>query len=807
MRTLWQDLRYGARMLVRNPGFSLAALLTLALGIGANTALFSLVDSVLLRPLPFRDPDRLVMVWEDASQIGFPRNTPAPGNYSDWKSQNQVFEAMAATAGASYNLTGDGNPEKVDARRVTANFFSLLDVEPRLGRGFLAEEDQPGGAGAVVVSYGLWQRRFGGDPAMIGKELLLDGQKFTTVGIMPPGFQFLDKEIDLWVPMQLSPQDLSNRGSHYLNVVARLKPGVSLAQAKNDIAAITARIDRETTSWSGFTLGSTVISLREQVSGEVRGSLIVLLTAVGFVLLIACANVANLLLARSAARQHEIALRAALGAAGGRILRQLLTESVLLALLGSAAGLLLASFSFSFLKGLIPEGMALTAGLQIDYKVFGFTMLIAVLAGLLFGIAPAMQAAKLDLNAALKQGFGRASSGRNRLRGALVISEIALALALLVGAGLLIKAFIRMRSMDIGFHPDQVLSVRTSLPRSKYLDAPKRIAFYEQVLERVRALPGVVSAGYTTAVPLTWKGGTNSFSVEGRDQKAGQDACFRQVTTGYMETMGITLKSGRLFDSSEGAPNAQKVVIINETMARQFWPGENPLGRRFTLGSIGPQSAWYSIVGVIGDVKGMGLEAPVKAEMYFPVVQVTGSFTFAPRELVLRVKGDPMALAGAVRQAVWSIDRDQPVSNIRPVVEILADEMQYRRLGTTLLGGFAALALLLASVGIYGVLAYSVAQRKQEIGVRMALGARGRDVLILVIGQGMKLALAGVAIGVVAAFAMTRLLAGMLFGVSATDPLTFAGIVALLILAAFFACYLPARRASRINPMMALRQD
>jgi putative ABC transport system permease protein len=805
MKTLWQDLRYGVRLMFKNPGFTLAALFTLALGIGANTALFSLVDTVLLRPLPFRDPDRLVMVWEDASSIGFPRNTPAPANFADWKAQNQVFEDMAATAGRSYNLTGDGEPENLEGRTVTGNFFNVLGVEPKLGRGFLSEEDQPGGAKVAVVSYGLWQRRFGGDPGLVGKEILLDGQKHTVVGVMPAGFQFLDKEISLWLPIQFTKELLANRDSHYLNVVARMKPGVSVKQARTEIATIMSHIEHDHPS-PGFAIGSTVISLREQLSGGVRTSLIILLSAVGMILMIACANVANLLLARSASRRQEIALRAALGAGSGRILRQLLTESVLLAFLGSAGGLLLALWSFSFLKGLIPESMALGAGLQVDFKVFGFTLLVTLLAGLLFGIAPAMQAVKLDLNEALKHSAGRTGTGGNRLRSALVVTEVAMALVLLIGAGLLIKAFHRLQTMDIGFQPENVLTVRTKLPRSKYIETPKRAAFYDQVLARARALPGVVSAGYTTAVPLTWKGGTNSFSIEGRDQIANQDACFRQVTPGYMESMGMTLKAGRLLSEQDGGPNTQKIALVNETMARQFWPGQNPLGRRFTFGGVRPESIWYTIVGVVGDVKGMGLEAPVKAEMYFPPAQMD-VFSFAPRELVLRVKGDPMSLAGAVRQAVWSVDRDQPVSNIRPMEEILADETQQRRLGTTLLGGFAALALLLASVGIYGVLSYRVAQRKQEIGVRMALGARERDVLALVVGQGMKLTLAGVAIGAGAAFALTRLMEGLLFGVSAADPLIFAGIAALLTLAAFIACFLPARRASRIDPMLALRQD
>ncbi|HZF37597.1 MAG TPA: ABC transporter permease, partial [Blastocatellia bacterium] len=504
METFWQDLRFGFRQLLAKPGFPAIAILSLALGIGANTSIFSLVDAVLLRPLPFRDPDRLVMVWEDFAQIGFPRNTPAPANYVDWKAQNRVFEDMAALSWRSFNLTDEGEPERVEAHAVTANFFPLLGVKPELGRVFTQEEDKPDGNKVALVSHGLWQRRFGGDPALVGKEILLDGQKHTVIGVTPPGFQFLSKETGLWVPMAFSPQELANRGGHYLTVVARRKPGVTLQETRADVAAITQRINRDHPA-PGFELGSVVISLREQLAGDVRPALIVLLVAVGFVLLIACANIANLLLSRGAARYREIAVRAALGAGRNRIVRQLLTESVLLAVAGGVSGLLFAWLSFSFLKQIVPNGMALNAGVRIDARVFGFTLLLSLLTGIIFGLAPALQAAKVDLNEALKQGGGRAGTGagHRRLRSALVVIEIALALVLLVGAGLLIQAFLRLRALDIGLNPENVLTLRTALPRNKYGELPKRDAFYRQVLERVRALPGAVSAGYTTAVPLT----------------------------------------------------------------------------------------------------------------------------------------------------------------------------------------------------------------------------------------------------------------------------------------------------------------
>jgi len=584
---------------------------------------------------------------------------------------------------------------------------------------------------------------------------------------------------------------------------------VALQEARADVAAITQRINRDNpVSWSGFELGSVVISLREQLAGDVRPALIVLLVAVGFVLLIACANIANLLLARGAARFREVAVRTALGAGRWRIMRQLLTESVSLAVAGGLAGLLFAWSSFSFLKQIIPDNMALNAGVRIDARIFGFTLLLSLLTGIVFGLAPALQAAKIDLNEALKQGGGRSGTGarHRRLRGALVVIEIALALVLLVGAGLLIRAFLRLRALDIGVNPENALTLRTMLPRNKYGELPKRDAFYRQVLERVRALPGVVSAGYTTAMPLTWKGGTNGFAIEGHEQGPGQDAQSRQVSAGYMETMGFKLRQGRFFDDHDDA-QAQPAAIINETLARQFWPGENALGKRFKLGSVDSQNPWVTVVGVVGDVKEMGLEAPAKAEMFFPYQQMPRMLWNMPRDLAVRTTGDPMSVAAAARQAIWSVDRNQPVSNVRTMKEILSEEAAQRRIGMTLLAAFAALALALASLGIYGVLSYSVAQRTQEIGVRMALGAGRKDVLRMMLADGMRLATAGLAIGLGVSFAMTRLMAGLLFGVSAKDPLTFGSVTLLLITVALMACFIPARRATRVDPMVALRTE
>ncbi|MGE0127010.1 MAG: ABC transporter permease [Blastocatellales bacterium] len=810
MNTLFQDIRYGFRGLWRNPGFAIIAVLSLALGIGANTAIFSLVNAVLIRSLPFHDPDRLVMVWEDASFAGFPRNTPAPANYADWKSQNQVFEDMAAIATRSFNLTGDGEPVRINTYGVTANFFSLLGVKPAEGRAFNAGEDAPG-TKVVVLGYGLWERRYGARRDIIGKDILLNGENFTVIGVAPAGFQFLDKEVELWTPFGLTPRDLANRSSHYLTVFARMKPGVTLQQASADIKTIMQRIARDHPNQAAG-VDAYALPLRDELAGDARRPLMVLLAAVGLVLLIACANVANLLLSRAASRGREIAVRAALGAGRLRIARQLLTESVLLSIFGAAVGLVFAVWSFGFLRRLIPEGLALSTSLTIDLRVLTFTLLVTMLTGLIFGLAPALQASKIDLNEALKQGGGRAglSGGSNRLRGAMVVVEVAMSLVLLVSAGLLIQTFFKMLNQYSGLQPENVLTMRTQLPRGKYGDAPKRNAFYDQVLERVESLPGIVSAGYTTTVPLEWKGGTQGFWVEGRtveqatSQGLSYDANFRQISIDYLKTMGISLKKGRYFNEGDNE-RAMPVAVINETMARQYWQGEDALGKRFKLGAPGGPTPWATVVGVVCDLRQMGMDKPVKAEMYFPYRQITTDAWAAPRDLVIRASVDPMSLVAAVRSEVHAVDPDQPLSNIRTMEDLLNEEIGQRRLGMLLLAGFAALALLLASVGIYGVLSYFVIQHTREIGVRLALGARRRHVLGLVMRKGMTLALVGVTIGLFVSFALTRLMASLLYETRAADPLTFAGVATLLMLVATLACYIPAWRAMRVDPMAALR--
>jgi putative ABC transport system permease protein len=807
METLIKDLRYGIRGLLKRPGFTVVAVLTLALGIGANTAIFSVVNAVLLKPLQFQDPERLVIIWEDATFAGFPRNTPAPANYVDWKTQTQSFADMAATAEETFNLTGDGDPERVAAYSVTANFFPLLGVSPALGRAFTADDDRPGAHKVTLLSHGLWQSRYGSDPQILNRDIQLNGEKYTVVGVMPAGFQFFESDVRLWAPIAFTAEQLANRGGHYLKVIARMKPGVTLDQAQADLAAVMARVakDHPGPTMEGK-LGAFAVPLREELAGDVRGSLVVLLVAVAFVLLIACANVAGLLLARAVARRREIALRIALGAGRSRVVRQLLTESLLLAAVSGVLGTVLAYWSFAFLRKLVPEQMALLTSLTLDTRILLFTLLISLATGVIFGLVPALQSANVDLNEALKQGTRVTSTGK--LRSALIVFEVALSLVLLVGAGLLIQTLFQLFNQYSVLQPEQVLTMRTVLPGTKYEEPQRRDAFYQQVLNRVENLPGVVSAGYTTSVPLSWKGGTSGFVPEGLSSPIpglAYDANHRQVSVNYLQTMKVPLRVGRYFDTRDNA-NSMPVVIINETMARQYWPGVNALGRRFNAGDPG-EGPWMEIVGIVADVRQMGLDEPVKAEMYMPYQQVPDWPSYTPRDLAIRTVGEPMSIAGSVRQIVREVDPDQPISNIATMSELLGDEAAQRRMGMIMLVSFAGLALLLASLGIYGVLAYFVTQHTNEIGVRIALGASRRNILTLVLKKGMVLTLLGVVIGLAASAALTRLMSSLLFGVRSSDPVTFTIVPLLLVVVAFLACWIPARRATKVDPMIALRYE
>ena len=808
MENLLKDVRYGVRGLWKRPAFTVVAVLTLALGIGANTAIFSVVNAVLLRPLQFRDPDRLVMIWEDAGFLGFPRNTPAPANYVDWKNQTQSFEDVAATHEETFNLTGDGTPERVAAYGVTANFFPLFGVSPALGRVFTPDDDRPGANKVAVLSHELWQTRYGSDSQIINRDIQLDGEKYTVVGVMPAGFQFFESDVRLWVPLALTPEELANRGNHYLKVVARMKPGVTLNQAQADVSAVTARIakDHPDLMFDGK-VGALVMPLREEFTGNVRGSLFVLMVAVAFVLLIACANVAGLLLARAVARRREIALRIALGASRTRVVRQLLTESLLLSAAAGILGTVLAYFSFAFLQKLIPAQMALLTSLNLDLRILAFTLVLSLLTGIIFGLVPALQSAKVDLNDALKQSTRVTSSGR--LRGALIVFEVALSIVLLVGAGLLIQTLFRLFNQYDALQPQQVLTLRTVLPLTKYKELPQRSGFYQQVLDRVEHLPGVISAGYTTSIPLIWKGGTSGFFPEGIKDPIpgmGYDANHRQVTAHYLQTMNMALRQGRYFTEHDNE-NSMPVAIINETMARQYWPEQNAVGRRFKLGDPGDDIPWVQIVGVVADVRQMGLDEPVKAEMYFPYQQQSDYDFYLPRDLVIRTSGNTSSVVASVRQIVHEVDPDQPVSNIATMSDVLGEEAAPRRMGMIMLVAFAGLALLLASLGIYGVLAYFVTQHTNEIGVRMAVGASPLHIVSLVLKKGMGLTLFGMGIGLVVSFALTRLMSSLLFGVNAADPLTFVAVPLVLAAVALVACLIPARRAMKVDPTIALRYE
>jgi putative ABC transport system permease protein len=807
MADILQDLRYGLRMLWKNPGFTSVAVLALALGIGANSAIFSVVNTVLLQPLPFKNPAQLVLLWENATHLGFPKNTPSPANFLDWTRQSTVFTGMAAMAPKNFNLTGVGEPERLDGRRVSANLFDLLGVQPHLGRGFLPEEDTPG-THVVILSHGLWQRRFGSDPQIIGRALNLNGESYSVIGVMPRGIElpgFDNWKDQLWVPIAFPGEEAKSRGNHFLEVIARMKPGITLKQARAEMETIAARLAQQYPE-ENLRIGTVVNPLHEELVGDIRPALLVLLGAVGFVLLIACANVANLLLARAAVRQKEIALRLALGASRSRLTRQFLTESVLLALVGAAVGLLFASAGLQILKTFIPDTISQADSIGLDAKVLAFTALVAVVTGLIFGLAPATQASNFNLNETLKEGGRDAGGGGKgvRLRSLLVIAEIAVSFVLLIGAGLLINSFIHLRNLDPGFRADHLLTAKIDLPELKYPDKEHRIPFLDEVLRRVNALPGVQSAAIAGNLPFTYNGDSMYIGVEGipdppPDQQ--MDVIYRAIGPGYFGTMGIPLLRGRDFTEQENTETGY-AVVVSEKLAQHFWPNQDPIGKRLKPGATTSDSPWREVIGVVKDVRQNEFLAAPKMQMYMSYRQLK---FLAPNALVVRTRVEPMSLATALRNAVWAVDKDQPVSNIDTMDHIVAGAVARQRFSTMLLGIFATLALLLAAVGIYGVMSYSVAQRTREIGIRMALGAQRGDVLKMTVKQGLKLVVMGVAIGLVAAFVLTRVMASLLFGVSATDPITFVSISFVLLSVAMLASYIPALRATKVDPMVALR--
>ncbi|HEY6186739.1 MAG TPA: ABC transporter permease [Pyrinomonadaceae bacterium] len=818
MRTLWQDMRYGVRLLIKRPAFTVIAVLTLALGIGANTAIFSVVNAVVLRPLPYAQPDRLVMIWE--TMPGNDRRWVAPGNFIEWRRQSQAFEQIAAYSNASLNLTGEGEPEKLTGAAVTPNVFTTLGVEAALGRTFLAEDEQREGERVVVLSDGLWQRRFGADPNVLGRSLTLDDKSYVVVGVMPASFRF-PVQSELWVPgnhgsavspslaAQFPDSDLSNdRDIHIYSAIGRLKPGHTLAEAQAEMKAIAGRLSEAYPETNGG-LGVNLIPLHREIVGGVSSILFILLGAVAFVLAVACTNVANLLLAHATQRERELAIRIALGAGRLRLIRQMLTESLLLSLAGGALGLLIAMWGVDLFVGLSPGDIPRLNEVGMDGRLLGFTLLVSLVTGLAFGLLPALQATRLDPQHALKEGGTKATEGgrRLRVRNLLVISEIALAQVLLIGAGLLIMSFLRLQAVEPGFNASNLLTARLSLSVTKYSDQKKKIAFYNQLLERLQATAGVRSAALVMNLPLSGSNMNRGFIVEGRPEPRPDENVtvdYQVISSGYFQTMEIPVLRGRAFTDRdvEGSP---RVAIINEIMARKYFPGEEPLGKRIAFGDPSKEESWRTIVGISGNVRHESIDEPPFPGAYTPYAQDRESW---PRvALVVRSTGDAAGLAAAVRREMMAIDPGQPVSNMQTMEQLMAASITRPRFIMMLLGLLASIALALAVVGIYGLMSYSITERTHEIGIRMALGAQGRDVLKMVVGQGLRLILIGLAVGLVGAFALTRIMTSLLYGVSAVDPATFVGVSLLLAVVALLACYLPARRATRVDPMEALRYE
>jgi predicted permease len=803
-----QDLRYGLRMLRKSPGFTAVAVLTLALGIGANAGIFSVVNAVLLNPLAYKDPDRLVTI------LHYGTAPVASGNYLDWRDQSKSFEAMGAAETWAPNLTDVAQPEHLIALRVTRNMLPLLGVQPLLGRLFVEGEDRAGNDGEVILGYGLWQRRFSGDANVLGETMQLDGRAYTVVGVMPPSFHFAPfwvTHAELWAPLSLESRAQS-RGNNSLRLFARLKLGVTLSQARAEMATITARLEQ---IYPGTNTDIVVTPLKEKVVGNIETPLLVLLGAVGFVLLIACANVAHMQLARAAARQKEIAVRTALGARRSRVIRQVLTENLLLAAMGGSLGLLLAYAGTRTLVALSPADIPRVESVSIDSGVVVFLFVITVLTSIAFGLAPALQASHANLTDTLKENMRGSSDDvrRNRLRCILVASEFALALTLLIAAGLMIRSFVALESLDPGFNPHGVLSMIVPVAGSKQADPGRRPIFYRQMLERVRSLPGVQSAAAINHLPLAGDLWDRNFLIEGRRTPSPTDlpdAIYRVATPGYFRTMGIRLLQGRDISDVDAA-GAPPVVVINETMARTYWPSQNPLGQRIAFATE-KNRTWMTVIGVVKDPMLHDWSGRPYPELYVAAFQdgdflgITGSHADYIT-LVVRTAGDPAALTSAVKSAIWSLDANLPITNVLTMHDAVAQANAQPRFEMLLLSLFAGIALVLATVGIYGVMSYSVTRRTHEIGIRISLGASPLNVLLLVIRQGLAFGLAGSAVGLLSAFMLARLMTKLLYGVAPTDPVTFAGVAALLIGVALLACYIPARRAMKVDPMVALRYE
>jgi predicted permease len=801
-----RDFGYAARSLLRTPGFTVVAVAVLALGIGATSAIFSLVSAVWLRPLPFVDANRLVTLGADLTAIGGPPNTIiAPANFVDWQERSQSFESMSALEPMSFNLSGDGGePERLAGVRASPNLFATIGLMPILGRTFTAEDVE---GGAVVVTEGFWLRRLGGDPAAVGRTITLDGSPHLVVGVVPRDFRFPSGEVDVFVPT-VWPQDLLARATSYVWwAVAKLRDGVSVRAAAAELNSVAAQLERDFPN-TGRGTAASIMRLHEQISMGFTPTLQALLGAVALVLLIACANVANLMLARSTARQKELAIRKALGAARGRVLRQLLTESALLAVVSVAIGLGVALACLGYLARLLPNTLPASTALSLDFRVLALTTATALATVLLFGAGPAFVAARRDFGAAFGRAVGAQGAKMRRLRTALVVAEIALTVVLLAGAGLLLRSYAAVLAVDPGFEAERLLLAETVLPDARYSNARDRDAFYKRVLENVRALPGVESAGYTSYAPLSFAGGRALVLVEGRPRPEGAAiaqniVANRSASPGYFETLGVPLVSGRLFDDRDVRDGA-RVAVINETMARRHWPDQDPIGQRFSIGA--PGGGPMTVVGIVADVRQMGLAVPADPELFMPLDQTSIPFMW-PRQMLVRTAGEPLALAPALRRAIWAIDPTQPVSSVRAMSEVLDAQLANRDVQLTLTGAFALVALVLAAVGLYGVLSYTVSQSTNEIGLRMALGARQTSVVVTVVRSAFATAMLGVGIGLLAAVVLTDVIASFLYDVSPTDPATAAAVAGVLLLVAGLAAFVPALRAASVNPMTALRAE
>jgi putative ABC transport system permease protein len=806
MDNLRSDIRYALRSLSKRPGFTFIAVLTLALGIGANTAIFSAINALLLKPLPFPELDRVVAVWDKMPSRGVLHNEVAMANYLDLKAQNQSFDQLAIYRWWSANLTGVDTPERIQGFLVSANYLDAIGIKPIMGRNFYPEENQPGKDRVAIITHSLWQRRFGGDPNIVNKTITINTIVRTVVGVMPERFNF-PKGAEIYAPLPMTPEVMSSRGNHSYYIVGRLKPNVSIESAQADTDNITARLEQQYPETNkGW--GATVFPIVADTVRLYDTPLWVMMGAGGLVLLIACANVANLMLARASGRQREIALRAALGASRWRIIRQLLTESVIVALAGGAVGILIGFWGIDALRAANPGEAAKYAPgwyqLGINFPTLAFTLGLSLFSGIVFGLAPALQVSKPNLNDSLKEGSRQTSGSSHYLRSSLVVFEVALSLMLLVGAGLLARSFLSLLKTDPGFNPDNVLTLNLVLPGAKYREQPQRAAFYNDLVQRVKAYPGVESAAAVNYLPLGGANSSDSYLVEGVPEPAPGDeneGRYRVCTPDYFRTMGIPLLKGRSFTDQDKA-GTTPVVVVNETLARKHWAGEDPIGKRIRFYGPPERTQWMEIVGVVEDVK-HELNLPVTPEYYLPHAQDPWNAMV----LVARTRVEPGSLASALRQQVWAIDKDQPVFDIRTMQEVRSTSVALYSFSSVMLAIFAAVALVLASVGIYGVMAFAVTQRTQEIGIRMALGARALDVLKLVVKHGMKLAVLGIVIGLAGSWAITRFMEKLLVDVQPTDLLTFSVVSVFLLLSAFVACYLPARRATKVDPLQALRHE